>query len=292
MPVSRPRRGVVTGYLMKLIRESIPASQEQLAEHLGVDRGTVQGWESSRRSFTAVPHGYSLAIRQRLVRLGGHRTLLHALDRAAEADLLIGQILDSDPADAVDNHPLGWSVLNHAVTDLISWAVSGAEPRIIQHANLSPAERRGPTAAGPSLDAADRRRFFENLRMLADRAASNDDVILLHRQACYLGSLDRTGAPAAWLAPAGTFPYFHRAQPWTPRWVDARSVATSLARQGDRQPLRDFITHAHCDDQSELAGLNYWAFWVGEIDQQQPDDRFIGGLVATVAWDDVAATHR
>ncbi|WP_239157507.1 hypothetical protein [Actinocatenispora thailandica] len=166
-------------------------------------------------------------------------------------------------------------MLNHAVTDLISWAVSGAEPRIVQHANLPRTERRGPGAAGPALDASDRRQFFENLRMLADRAASDDDVILLHRQACYLGSLDRTGASASWLSPPRAFPHFHRAEPWTPRWVDARSVATSLARQGDRQPLRDFITHAHGDDRSELAGLNYWAFWVGEIDQQQPDDSYM-----------------
>jgi hypothetical protein len=40
----RPRQGLITGYLLKLIRESAGLTQETLAEHLAVDANTVQGW--------------------------------------------------------------------------------------------------------------------------------------------------------------------------------------------------------------------------------------------------------
>jgi DNA-binding transcriptional regulator YiaG len=49
-PAGRPREGLITGFLLKLIRESAGLTQEALAEHLGLDRNTVQGWESGRRS--------------------------------------------------------------------------------------------------------------------------------------------------------------------------------------------------------------------------------------------------
>lgn len=44
--------------------------------------------------------------------------------------------------------------------------------------------------------------------------------------------------------------------------------------------------HAHGDDRAELAGLNYWAFWVGEIDQQQLDDSFMAA--PSLSWRGVA----
>lgn len=72
---SAPRRGEVAGYLLKLIRESIPLTQEQLAADLGVDRVTVQSWESGRRPFAAVPLGQAIAVRRRLGRLGANPTL-------------------------------------------------------------------------------------------------------------------------------------------------------------------------------------------------------------------------
>lgn len=273
MATARPRRGIVTGYLLKLARESIPESQERLAERLGVDRATIQGWETGRRPLTAVPAGQLLALRHRLIRAGARPALVGAFEHAVEADYLLGHILDTDPTGPLDAHPLGWSVMSHAVTDLVSWTVAGSTPRLLADAPATQA-RRGPVADSPEIDSAERRRFFENLSILVDRAVGTE-AILLHRQACYIGSLDRTGDATAWITPPSRFAYFHRAEPWSPRWVDARSVATSLARQGDRQPLRDFIAHAHGDDQSELAGLIYWAYWVGEIDQHQADDAFM-----------------
>lgn len=72
----RRRAGRVTGYLFKLIRESIPRSQGDLAGDLGVDRATVQGWESGRRPLTSVAVSQSIALRHRLSQLGASSALL------------------------------------------------------------------------------------------------------------------------------------------------------------------------------------------------------------------------
>jgi len=56
----------------------------------------------------------------------------------------------------------------------------------------------------------------------------------------------------------------------------------SLANQGHPQALQDFIAHAHPDDACELAGLNYFAYWVGEVGHRLHDDRFMPDR--SVAW--------
>ncbi|MEO3781477.1 helix-turn-helix transcriptional regulator [Micromonospora sp. B11E3] len=143
----------MTGYLLKLIRESIPMTQEQLAVDLAVDRATVQSWESGRRPFTAVPFGQAIATRQRLGRLGASTSLLAALDDAAEADLVLTAVLDDKVESTnVAEQPLGWSVLTHRLTDLILWAVLGQAPTFVR-AVSTPHRRRGPVAFGPLLPA-------------------------------------------------------------------------------------------------------------------------------------------
>ncbi|MFF5721674.1 helix-turn-helix domain-containing protein [Streptomyces buecherae] len=51
----RAREGVVTGHLFKVTRERAGLTQQSLAEAIAVDVTTVQGWESGRRSLTAIP---------------------------------------------------------------------------------------------------------------------------------------------------------------------------------------------------------------------------------------------
>jgi transcriptional regulator with XRE-family HTH domain len=274
---TRARRGIVTGHVFKLVRESIPRSQERLAADLGVDRATVQSWESGRRPFTSVAFGQAIAARHKLASLGAEVRLLTLLDQAAEADYLLDVILEADPA-AVDlgQHPLGWTVLTHSLTEMLAWAVVGQEPALIQ-GQRRPIARSGPVPAAPSLEAAERLAFFTNLHVTADRASRRDDGhLLLHRQACFLAGLDTTEGTAGWLNAAAkkmtSLTTFHT---WSPSWPDARSVATSLAKQGDPQLLRDFIGRAHPDDACERAGLNYSAYWVGEIDHRQVDDSFM-----------------
>ncbi|WP_319805814.1 helix-turn-helix transcriptional regulator [Dactylosporangium fulvum] len=241
--------------MFKLIRESIPASQERVAADLGVDRATVQSWESGRRPFTSVTFGQAIAVRHKLARLGANPRLLGMLDEAAETDYLLDIILDADPETyAVDHHPLGWTVLTHSLTEMLAWAVVGQEPAVFR-ALHRPTGRRGPVPASPSLESAERRAFFDNLQIIADRAGQRSPgSVLLHRQACFLAGIDPSGHTASWLgqtAKKSVSPStFHT---WSPLWPDARSVATSLAKQGDPQPLRDFIARAHPDDACELA---------------------------------------
>ncbi|MGB2571482.1 helix-turn-helix domain-containing protein [Micromonospora citrea] len=280
---SAPHRGEVTGYLLKLIRESIPMTQEQLAAELAVDRATIQSWESGRRPFTAVALGQSIVIRQKSARLGAESTLLAAVDDAAEADFILASVLSSkvERTDVADQ-PLGWSVLTQRLTDLLLWAALGQTPTFVRGLRtIHP--RRGPVASSPILSVDQQRAFIANLRVLADRAGSGREPnVLLHRQACFLAGADPSGTSAAWLANRSSR---KARQPtplhtWSPLWPDARSVATSLANQGDPEPLRDFIARAHPDDACERAALNYSAYWVGEIAYRQRDDSFMPAALA------------
>ncbi|WP_444947225.1 helix-turn-helix domain-containing protein [Micromonospora ureilytica] len=279
---SAPHRGEVTGYLFKLIRESVPLTQEQLAVDLDVDRVTVQSWESGRRPFTAVPLGQAIAVRRRLGRLGANTTLLAALDDAAEADLILAAVLNEQVGRCdLAEQPLGWSVLTHRLSDLILWAVLGQTPTFARGLPITH-PRRGPVASGPTLPVDEQRAFFAHLHVLADRAAAGRHRnVLLHRQTCFLAGMDPTKAAAGWLtqttARARRTTTFRT---WSPLWPDARSVVTSLANQGDPEPLRDFIARAHPDDACERAALNYSAYWVGEIPYRHRDDSFMPEALA------------
>ncbi|MFG1888719.1 helix-turn-helix domain-containing protein [Micromonospora sp. NPDC049051] len=273
-----PQRGEVTGYLIKVIRESIPMTQEQLATKLAVDPATVQSWESGRRPFSAIALGQAVMTLRKLRRLGADGSLLAAVNDAAEADLILAAVLDDRVERmAVAEQPLGWSVLNQRLTDLILWAAIGQTPTFLS-GHRTTHRRRGPVAPGPLLTVAQQRLFFANLHVLADRAGNGrDPAVLLHRQACFLAGADPTGAAAAWLT-EGRYRRASRAmsfRTWSPLWPDVRSIATSLANQGDPEPLRDFIARAHPDDTCERSALNYSAYWVGEIPHRQGDDSFM-----------------
>lgn len=204
---STPQRGEITGYLLKLIRESILLTQEQLAVELGVDRATVQSWESGRRPFTAVPFGQAIATRQRLGRLGANTPLLAALDDAAEADFILTAILDNQVERTdVAEQPLGWSVLTHRLTDMILWAVLGQPPTFVRSLSR-PQRRRGPVTAGPILPIGQRRAFFAHLHVLAERSTvGRHPNVLLHRQSCFLAGMDPNYS-AYWV---GEIPYRQR----------------------------------------------------------------------------------
>jgi transcriptional regulator with XRE-family HTH domain len=272
------QRGVVSGYLLKLVRESIPRSQEEMARELTVDRGTVQGWETGRRPFVAVPLAQTVALRHRYTALGATTSLVDALDVAVEADFLISQIIDTAPEDVdLNRHPLGWTVMTHTLVEMLAWPMTGRMPEVVRK-TARVASRRGPVASAPVLTAAARESFFTNLFVLADRAVQPDGPIaLLRRQATFLLGFDATDRATTRVARSMKPDYFSRTCGWSPSWPVARSVAASLARLGDVDPLRAFIAHAHPDGTCELAGLNYWAYWVGEIAGGQRSDQFMLG---------------
>ncbi|MET9400095.1 helix-turn-helix transcriptional regulator [Kitasatospora sp. NPDC002965] len=284
----RELEGAIAGYLFKVIREQIPRTQEELAEELGVDKSTVQGWESGRRPLSSTRAGNLVAMRRRLILLGAPSALVDILAVAMDADLLLGEILRAEPTRArVREHPLAGWVLTRDTTHMIGWAVSGVLPGAVAAYSTLPAARRGPVSSSPLLDPGSRARFFHNLRTASDAAErAGPDAALLRRQVWYLSAYDREWDAANW------FDGMRRrgaltatVDGWSPQWAEARSVAAALARQGDAALLREFINRSIVDhDQAEAANLNYWAHWLGLDRRAQTDDCFMAERDRP-AWD-------
>lgn len=279
---NRAVTGTVAGFVLRLTRESIPLTQTGMAEALGIDLGTVQGRESGRRPLANMKAGAFLDLKRRLLTLGADRTPLGLLDAAMDADRIIGAALD--PSVRLELHPLAGWVHTRDTAHMIAWAVDGAPPPALRRPSPS---RRGPVATAPLMGTQERRAFFANLRNAVEAAAgAGDGRALLHRQAWYLTSYDRSPEANSWTAHA-----LHArrglatAQGGSPRWAEARSTATALARRGDPVPLLDFIDRSIADDDAaEAANLNYWAYWMGVLREPQADDAFMSDRDLT-GWD-------
>jgi transcriptional regulator with XRE-family HTH domain len=264
-------RGLITGALFKVARESAGLTQQDLAEALGADKTTVQGWETGRRPLTSARAGNLIALRTELLDLGADPTLVDSLDTAAQADHILDRLLDGDPTDG--RHPLAIRVLPQPLSELLAWPLKDTPPRVVLAARR-PA-RRGPVAGGPLLAADDRRRLVANLRRAAENPPGPADKgSLIRRQVAYLASFDRTPDTAGWLAELRSSLTRAGGARISPSWAEARSIAIALDRQGDADSLTRFI-HAGRDDAWETANLNYWAYWVGETRTVERDDSFM-----------------
>jgi transcriptional regulator with XRE-family HTH domain len=188
-PDGRPRQGLITGYLLKLIRESAGLTQETLAEHLGVDTNTIQGWESGRRSLTGTRVATLVQLRHRLRQLGADSRLLSALDDAAEADYVLSYALATEPGESQPAvHPLACWVPKRSFAYMLAWPFTGQRPIALDHQGLR--SRRGPVAQGPALTLEERMRFFQHLRLTAERSYADRELdetsgILLRRNVYY-----------------------------------------------------------------------------------------------------------
>ncbi|MBP2474394.1 transcriptional regulator with XRE-family HTH domain [Crossiella equi] len=278
--------GIVSGYVLKLARESVPLSQSALAELLGVDLTTVQGWESGRRPLTAIRTADLIRLRAKLIRLGVPTKVLAALDDALEADLLIGHAVEAgDHSDGGEDHPLAQSVHRRDLTNMITWPFTGLAPPSLRALDRQAHHRRGPVPDRPVLSAEESGRFFDHLLVTADAEAGVEDNALQRRQAVYLLGFDERPDTAEWLGTeqrralrrAGRTDH-------VPSWVEVRSSAIALTRYGDRDPLRAFVRTALTNEAQEIANLNYWAYWVGEVSDVQTDDGFMTEL-GMRAWD-------
>ncbi|MFI8963869.1 XRE family transcriptional regulator [Streptomyces sp. NPDC053493] len=243
-----------------------------MAESLGVDLGTLQGWESGRRPLANMKAGALLQLRRRLGALGADPAVVGLLDSAMDADQIIGAALAPDD---IGQHPLASWVHTRDTAHMLAWALTGVTPPALTDRVL--VSRRGPVASAPLLGAADRALFFAHLRETAEAARRSGGGTLLHRQALYLASYDRGPEAAAWTAHT-----LHSRRGvlarrgWSEHWTEARSTATALARLGDPQPLLDFIERSLADDDAaEAANLNYWAYWLGGVRLPQADDQFM-----------------
>jgi hypothetical protein len=103
---------------------------------------------------------------------------------------------------------------------------------------------------------------------------AGEDGALLRRQALYLCSYDGAPTTAAWLTEMRRLLPAPRRGHWTPHWADQRSVAASLTRHGDFDPIHAFIADG-MGDLGEQANLNYWAYWLGLDPLPQADDTFM-----------------
>lgn len=272
--------GVVSGYLLKLMRESAGLTQFDLAERLGADVTTVQGWESGRRPLTAVRTSELPRLRMRLTQAGLPARMFTVLLDAIEADIIIADAVEAgndrliEPAD----HSLAGVVHRRDLTNLITWPITGILPVQLRGLPERRTSRRGAVPDRPELRAEEKRRFFDHLLVTAD---ANRDArhALLRRQAIYLVGFDARPDSREWLESEQ-----RRALRGTGQtedvtsWVSVRSSAIALARNGNKDPLRAFVTAALTDQTQELANLNYWAYWVGEIPEIQSDDRFMTAI--------------
>lgn len=265
--------GTIAGFVFRIARESARGTQAGMAEAIGVDLATWQGWETGRRPLANVKAGTLLNLRRRLLALGADPYVLRLLDPAMDADRVISATVHPE---GTAPHPLADWVHTRDTADMIVWALDGTVPPAL--ARHSTPGRRGPVAKAPLLAAPDRGVFFARLRETAESAVrAGEDGLLLHRQALYLCSYDRSPEATSWMGHAlHTRRDLITVRGWTPHWATARSTAVALARLGDPQPLVDFIDRSMADDDAaETANLTYWAYWLGSLHEPQPDDGFM-----------------
>jgi transcriptional regulator with XRE-family HTH domain len=283
-PVGRSRDGVITGYLLKLLRQSAGLSQEALADQVGVDSNTVQGWESGRRSLTGTRVATLVQLQHRLRQQGADPKLLALFEDAAEADCVLSYALTADPnAVRPATHLLTSWVLKRSFTYMLAWPFTGRPPITLN----TPTPRRGPSPDAPVLTADEKARFFEHLRLTAERSLADRELdeasgTLLRRNVYYPLSWHPSSDTAAWLEVMKQREErrLGRLDTWSPRWVAARSLAVARARQGDKEPLRHFIRTALSSDACQAAGLNYDAYWIGATAETYRSDEFMASDLA------------
>jgi transcriptional regulator with XRE-family HTH domain len=277
------RRSIVAGYVWKLIRESVRLTQTDLADRLGVDVTTVQGWESGRRPIAAINLGDLARHRHRLIACGVSPRMFAVLHDAVEADTVLDHaVLQGEAVGAVRNHPLAVTVHRRELTNLITWPLTGALPSQLKHL-VHQATRRGPSPASPILGSPERKRLFGHLLNVAQTCATADDH-LLRRQAVYLLAFDNSAQVKEWLASEHRNAMrMARRMNDTPSWVSVRSAAVALAHCGDRDPLTTFVSSGLSSQDQDIANLNYWAYWVGETRDLHTDDEFM--RTRDMPWD-------
>lgn len=227
---------------MRAIRSSLGLTQEQLAEYMRVSSEALQSWETGRRPLVNLRFTELRAIHRTLHAADADTELLRVWDYALEADSILDGFGTVDPS----THPLGVTVPDRLLTELLAWPLGGPPPKPL-----------APQATRPLLPAGIRDDLTAGLRDATDRSLGNDTeaAVMLRRQIRFLVR----GVPG------GPRPRAVKFDRWTPRWAEARSEAVAHAIDGDPMPLWTFARDGLATEELESANLNYWAYWVGEI---------------------------
>lgn len=265
-----PELGIVSGYLFKLIRGSLGCTQVELAERLGVDDSTIQGWESGRRPLSALRAADLTRLSLRVAAMGAPAAATTLLSSAIEADVFLTTAVRAGGSTLpVWENPLASNVHRRSFVSLVTWPLTGIVPSVVRHLPMPKA--RGPVADRPQLTRAMQQGFFDQMRTSAEMAGN--DTTLLRRQATYLLAFDDREDSANWLARE------HRRtaarsinERDLPSGILSRTASLALARQGDLEPVRHFIQGTLSNDNQTLASLTYWAYWLGEIPDTFADD--------------------
>lgn len=145
----RAATGTIAGFVLRIARESVRqahSTQAGMAEAMGIDLATWQGWESGRRPLANVKAGSLLDLRRRLCAYGADPSVLSLLDAAMDADRIIGATVSPAPE---RRHPLADWVHTRETAHMINWALNGTTPPAL--ADRSTKARRGPVARAPLL---------------------------------------------------------------------------------------------------------------------------------------------
>jgi hypothetical protein len=218
--------------------------------------------------------GEFLRIRTALTRRGAPASIGKHLHQAIEADLVLATAVDAGTRWVDhDQHPLAASVHRRSLTNLITWPIAGALPA--QLAGLaSRTRRRGPVPSRPVLYADEQQRFFEHMLTVAEQGTRPEHA-LLRRQAVYLLGFDARQHTTEWLRTEWRRATKRRpADGDIPSLLEARSASVALASVGHPDVLRDFVS-ALPSRRADVANLNYWAYWIGELSDDQADDGFM-----------------
>jgi DNA-binding transcriptional regulator YiaG len=258
--------GLISGAVFRSVRTGLGMTQAGIAEALHVDPNTTQGWETGRRALTSMRVADYQRARRRLQLLRADPEKLAVLDQAATADLLLADMHTGGDGAA---HPLGTQVTNRTLTELLAWPLTGTPPRALgelQHRHLLPTGSRD--------------RLALDVQYAAD-SARGDSGPLLRRQAYFL--LAQHPTSRGWLEDTARNEdrTQTRLDAWSPQWVAARSLAVSRSIAGDLDPLRRFIARGLQGDDTHLAHLTYWAYWVGELPALWTSDEDMTGRAQT-----------
>jgi transcriptional regulator with XRE-family HTH domain len=249
--------GRIAGAVLQAVRQAAGLTQEDLAEHSGVGRTTVQGWENGRRPLINVRHGELARLRRLLQTGGADPHLLHLLDPALTADTVLAEISTPDP----ELHPLALLVPDRTLTELLAWPITGTPPR----------QLRGTRAYLP-VGAGVREHLVTQLRELAERAPAGTAAGSMLRGKVQFLIAAHPGF-REWAS--ATFRSDLRGTSlgdWSVQWPVARTHAVSSSIAGDPEPLHRFTAEGLATEQGIAANLTYWAYWVGEINGQWASD--------------------